>query len=240
MDFKGATSLFADPDFDGDPVQIYNPEPTEPPVPPDPDDSGPDSGPFPPPSGPGSTKYHVDKVPVKIIRERVQYVDGNGQLITESIRDYTRTQVRKQYALMDDFINRWSAADQKRAIVQELEQKGIPLDALQSAVGRDYDPFDLILHVAYDAAPLTRQERAARIRKKNYFTRYGAEARAVMEALLTKYADQGLDAIESPEALKIVPFPQIGTPVEIITAFGGRKEFQSALRDFKTQLYATA
>jgi len=239
MDFKGATCLFADPDFDGDPVQIYNPEPTEPPVPPDPEGQDPDPGPFPPPPGPSPTKYHVDRVPVRVIRERVQYVGSEGRLITESVKDYTRTQVRKQYALIDDFINRWSAAEQKRVIVHELEQKGIPFEALESTVGHGYDPFDLILHVAYDQPPLTRKERAERVRKRNYFTRFGTEARAVMEALLDKYADVGIDAIESPDALKIIPFPKLGTPVEIITAFGGRKEFQAALRDFKTQLYAT-
>lgn len=240
MDFKGATSLFADPDFDGDPVQIYNPDPGEPPTPPDPEDPGPDPGPFPEPPGPGRTKYHPQNVSVKVIRERVQYIGADGQLMTESIKDYTRTQVRKQYALMDDFINRWSAAEQKHAIVQELEQKGIPFDALESAVGRDYDPFDLILHVAYDTPPLTRKERADRVRRKDYFTRYGPQARAVMEALLDKYADQGLDSLESPDALKVIPFTSMGTPVEIIKSFGGRKQYLAALRDLESQLYQTA
>jgi type I restriction enzyme R subunit len=240
MDFKGATRLFADPDFDGDPVQIYNPEPDDSPVPPDPpEDDGPgtDSGPFPPPPGPGRTKYHVDKVPVKIIRERVEYMDGSGKLVTESLKDYSRTQVRKKYALMDDFINTWTAADKKTAIVKELEERGLPLADLEDAVGHDYDPFDLILHVAYDEPPLTRKERAERVRKKNYFSRFGTEARKVMEALLDKYADRGIESIESPDTLKIVPFPELGTPVELIHAFGGRKQFQSAMRDFKQQLY---
>jgi type I restriction enzyme, R subunit len=222
MDFKGATCLFADPDFDGDPVQVYNPDPGEPPVPPEPPESGPDPGPFPEPPGPGRTKYHPENVSVSVIRERVQYIGGDGQLMTESVKDYTRTQVRKQYALMADFINRWSAAEQKRAIIQELEQRGIPFDALEAAVGRDYDPFDLILHVAYDELPLTRRERTDRVRKRNYFTRFGPKARAVMEALLDKYADQGLDSLESPDALKVIPFTTIGTPVEIVHAFGGR------------------
>src|SRR6266516_4004138 len=122
----------------------------------------------------------------------------------------------KKFVLFDDFLNTWSKAEQKRAIISELEQQGLPLDALQEIVGRDYDPFDLICHVAYDQPPLTRKERAQQVRKRNYFGRFGDKARAVMEALLDKYADQGIDAIESPDALKIVPFPLIGTPVEII------------------------
>jgi type I restriction enzyme R subunit len=241
MDFKGATSLFADPDFDGEPVQIYEPDPSEPPQPPDEpgqDDGGTIIDPFPPGSGPA--KFHVDKVPVKVIRERVQYMGANGQLITESVKDYTKTQVRKQYALMDDFINRWSAAAQKRAIVDELEQKGIPFEALETAVGRDYDPFDLILHVAYDQPPLTRKERAENVRKRNYFGRYSGKARQVMEALLDKYADHGLEALESNDALKVIPFPEMGTPVELTAAFGKKGSYRAAIRDLEQQLYQTA
>lgn len=117
---------------------------------------------------------------------------------------------------------------------------GRSVGCLEDIVGCGYDPFDLICHVAYDEPPLTRKERAARVRKKNYFTRYGDKARSVMEALLDKYADQGIEAVESPDAFKIVPFPEMGTPVEIVMAFGGRNQFQSAMRDLKTQLYQTA
>jgi type I restriction enzyme R subunit len=237
MDFKGATQLFADPDFDGEPVQIYEPDPGEPPEPPG---AGGDPGPLPPDPPAGRPKYHVATVPVKVIRERVQYMGGDGRLITESVRDYTRTQVRKQYALMDEFINQWSSAEKKCAIIHQLEQQGLLLEALQQAVGRDYDPFDLILHVAYDQPPLTRKERADRVRKRNYFARYGDKARAVMESLLDKYADQGLDAFESSDVLKITPFPQIGTPVAIVREFGGRVQYQAALRDLKAQLYTAA
>ncbi len=148
--------------------------------------------------------------------------------------------MRKKFVLFDDFLNTWSKAEQKRAIISELEQQGLPLDALEEIVGRDYDAFDLICHVAYDQPPLTRKERAQQVRKRNYFGRFGDKARAVMEALLDKYADQGIEAIESPDTLKIVPFPTIGTPVELIQAFGGRNQFLSAMRDLKTQLYATA
>jgi type I restriction enzyme R subunit len=177
---------------------------------------------------------------VKVVRERVQYMGGDGRLVTESVKDYTRTQVRKQYALMDEFINQWSSAEKKCAILHQLEAQGLPLEALEQAVGRDYDPFDLILHVAYDQPPLTRKERADRVRKRNYFARYGPKARAVMEALLEKYADQGLEAFESSDVLKVAPFPQLGTPVEIVREFGGRVRYQSAVRDLAMQLYRTA
>ena len=234
MDFKGATSLFADPDFDGEPVEIYDPDPDDPPRPPGENEEPPVE---PPPPGPRRAKYHVGDVPVKIVRERVQFIGADGNLATESVKDYTRKTVLKKYALFDDFLNTWSKAEQKVAILSELEEQGVPFEALEDAVGRNYDPFDLICHVAYDQPPLTRKERAEQVRKRNYFARFGDKARAVMEALLDKYADQGIEAIESPDALKIVPFPQLGTPVEIIQAFGGRNQFQSAMRDLKKQLY---
>ncbi|HSU56675.1 MAG TPA: DEAD/DEAH box helicase family protein [Candidatus Dormibacteraeota bacterium] len=236
MDFKGATSLFSDPDFDGDPVQIYEPEPGEPPEPPE---SEGDPDPPPPDPSSGRPKYHVDGVPVKVLRERVQYMGGDGRLITESVKDYTRTQVRKQYALMDEFINQWSNAEKKCAVIHQLEQQGIPLEALQQVVGRDYDPFDLILHVAYDQPPLTRKERAERVRNTTYFARYGPKARAVMEALLDKYADQGPESVESPDVLKVIPFPQLGTPVELIQAFGSREKYLRAVNELETKIYAT-
>jgi type I restriction enzyme R subunit len=237
MDFKGATKLFQDDKFDGPPEQIYEPEPDDPPTPDDPE------GPIiidPPPPGPGREKFYVANVSAKIVRERTQFIGGDGKLMTESVKDFTRKTMLKKYALVDDFLNIWSKAAQKRAIVRELEEQGIPLDALEDAVGRDYDPFDLVCHVAYDQPPLTRKERAERVRKRNYFTRYGDKTRAVMEAILNQYSNQGLEAIESPDALKIFPFTQIGTPVEIIKSFGGRPKFQAALRDLETQIYQAA
>jgi type I restriction enzyme R subunit len=237
MDFKGATKLFLDPDFDGDPVQIYEPEPDDPPTPDDPYEPT-TTDPIPP--GFGREKYHVANVSAKILRERTQFLGGDGKLVTESVKDYTRKTVLKKYALVDDFLNTWSKAAQKRAIVRELEEQNIPLDMLQDAVGKDYDPFDLVCHVAYDQPPLTRKERADNVRKRNYFARYGERTRAVMEAILNQYSNQGIEAIESPDALKVFPFTQIGTPVEIIQAFGGRNQFQAALRDLENQIYTTA
>jgi type I restriction enzyme R subunit len=237
MDFKGATVLFQDDKFDGPPENIYEPEPDDPPTPDDDDDGGTGGG---EPPGPGREKYHVANVSAKILRERTQFIGGDGKLATESVKDFTRKTVCKKYALVDDFLNTWSKAAQKKAIVRELEEQGIPFDALQDAVGRDYDPFDLVCHVAYDQPPLTRKERADNVRKRNYFTRYGDRTRAVMEAVLNQYSNQGLEAIESPDALKIYPFTQIGTPVEIIKAFGGRNQFQAALRDLENQIYRAA
>jgi type I restriction enzyme, R subunit len=207
MDFKRATLLFADPNFDGDPVQIYEPDPVDPPEPPEPPD-GP--GPDLPPPGPPRDKFHVAGVAVNVLRETVQFVGGDGRIVTESVKDYTRKTVRKRFALFDDFLNTWSKAEQKQAIIHELEDQGLPLNALEEIVGHDYDPFDLICHVAYDEPPLTRKERAGRVRKKNYFNRFGPQARAVMEALLDKYSDHGIEAVESHDALKVVPFPDIG------------------------------
>ena len=235
MDFKGATRLFLDPNFDGDPVSIYDPKPKDPPEPSDDDDDGGD-GPTDPPPG-SRPKFHVAGVPVSVLRERTQFLDADGNLNTASVKDYTRKTVRQKFALFDDFLKFWSKAEQKRIIIHEMEEQGVPLGALEETIGRDFDPFDLICHVAYDEPPLTRKERAAKVRKDNYFTRYGGKAREVMEALLDQYADQGIEAIESPEVFKVAPFTRLGTSVEIIQAFGGRNQFVSALRDLKAHLY---
>lgn len=214
MDFKKATELFADKDFDGDPVQIYEPGPDDTPVPPDddpettddedPDDKGdtvddlPGGGIIEEPPLPGKRiKYYVDDVEVAVVAERVQYYGTDGKLITESLTDYTKKTVQKDYASLDEFLTRWSAADQKQAIVEELEEHGLLLEALRETVGKDYEPFDLICHVAFDRRPLTRRERAQKVRKQDYFAKYGEQARAVLDALLEKYADEGLAAIEA-------------------------------------------
>jgi type I restriction enzyme, R subunit len=231
MDFKGATKLFADPEFDGDPVQIYNPDPVDPPDPPEPPEP-------PQPPGPGRTKYHVADVSVSVVRQRTEFRDASGRLVTESVKDFTGNYIRQKFRSLDDFLNRWSAADQKQALVRELEQHGLPLAELEEAVGKDYDPFDLVLHVAFDQKPLTRRERAERVKKRDYFGKYGPKARQVLEALLEKYADQGLDPIESPDALKVTPFPDIGTPVEIVRAFGGRRQYLAAVRGLEHEIYA--
>jgi type I restriction enzyme R subunit len=253
MDFRRATALFADPDFDGDPVQIYEPGPDQPPIPPD-DEPQPgeeeaggqgegDADPFggkQDPFGPGVTRYYVDDVEVRVVTERVQYLDADGNLITESLRDYTRKTLRKAYASLDAFLNAWNDADRKQVILEELVAQGVFLDELAEQVGRDYDAFDLVCHVAFDQPPLTRQERAEKVRKRNVFASYGDQARAVLDALLQKYADAGIRSVESLEILKVDPLPTLGTPVEIVKLFGGKAAYLAAVRQLESALYQKA
>lgn len=253
MDFKRATSLFADPDFDGDPVQIYEPKEDEGVVPPeDGDVDSEESESEPPgplgddfPGGGGSTgepprKYVVNNVDVRVATQRVQYLDANGKLITESLRDYSRRTVLQEYASLGEFLTAWNEADRKQAILEELATKGVFLDELSDQVGRDYDAFDLVCHVAFDRPPLTRYERAEKVRKRDLFTKYEEKSRAVLEALLDKYADSGLRSIESMDILKVDPLKGFGTPVEIINLFGGKPAYQVAIRELEDALYQGA
>ncbi len=252
MDFKRATALFADPSFDGDPVQIYEPRPGESPVPPEerPEMETEEAAAGPTYDTPGpteplhahqqQTRYVVDDVEVKVVSERVQYLDGDGRLITESLKDYTRKKVRKAYASLNAFLNAWEKADRKQAIVEELSSRGVFLDELAEQVGRDFDAFDLICHVAFDQPPLTRRERVEKVRKRNVFAQYGDKAHAVLEALLDKYADAGLKSVESLEILKVNPLSTFGTPVEIVNLFGGKQDYLAAIQELETQLYQEA
>ena len=239
MDFKRATALFADPAFDGDPVQIYEPRTNDPAVPPDPDDlRGTLSDPAPPTDPtPGAVKYYVDDVEVTIASERVQYLDANGKLITESLKDYTRKTVRQAYTSLDAFLTGWRDADRKQVIIEELASQGVFLDELAEQVGKGFDAFDLVCHIAFDQPPLTRRERAERVKKRNLFGKYGEQARAVLEALLQKYADTGIRSVESLEILKVDPLTRFGTPIEIVKIFGGKQPYLAAIHELETQLY---
>ena len=260
MDFKRATTLFADPDFDGEPVQIYEPRVDQPAVFPDdpadtatgdPDD--PAEGAFPddinyldtPDGDPGHgkdrpAKYYVHNVEVRIATERVQYLDEHGKLITESLRDYTRRTLRAAYTSLDGFLTAWNDADRKKAILDELAEKGVFLDELAAMVGREYDAFDLICHVAWDRPPLTRRERADNVQKRDAFARYGEQARAVLEALLRKYADTGILAIDTIDVLRVDPIARLGTPMEITQWFGGKEAYLAAVRALELALYPKA
>jgi type I restriction enzyme R subunit len=261
IDFRGATAHFADPNFDGDPVQIYEPGEDGPITPPDdvpptadeedpiPPQPGEDEtvvfDPAPPdiniPPGDGRrSKVYVDGVPVTIIVERVEYLDENGKLVTESLRDFTRKALKKHFASLDDFLNQWKSAERKEAIIEELANEGLPLDPLAEEVGKDLDPFDLICHVAFDRPPLTRRDRAENVRKRDVFTKYGPQARAVLEALLQKYQDQGVINLGDPRILQVSPFDTMGTPLQLIKQFGTRSDFERAVRELQTAIYQGA
>lgn len=252
MDFKKATELFADKDFDGEPVVIYEPKPDGPVVPPediqidgtdnppgsteDGDEGLPGSGES--EGGSGRVKYVLGDVTVYVLSERVQYYGPEGKLITESLKDYTRSTVRKDYASLDEFLRIWSKADRKAAILQELEQHGLLLEPLADEVGKDFDAFDLICHVAFDQPPLTRRERAEQVKKRNYFAKYSEQARQVLESLLEKYADTGIENIEDIKILTLDPFKDMGTASELVSAFGGKIAYIKALQELEQHLYA--
>ncbi|TAK63622.1 EcoAI/FtnUII family type I restriction enzme subunit R [Methylobacter sp.] len=253
MDFKKATELFADKDFDGEPVMIYVPEGGESPVPPDnefkiilddeigenlpPFEKGGIEGGFDEP-GIGRMKYVLGDVTVYVVAERVQYYGPEGKLITESLKDYTRSTVRKDYSSLDDFLRRWSKAERKAAILHELQEHGLLLEPLADEVGKDFDAFDLICHVAFDQPPLTRRERAENVKKRNYFAKYGEQARKVLETLLEKYADTGIENIEDIKILTLDPFKNMGTASELVSAFGGKPAYLAALYELEENLYA--
>ena len=141
---------------------------------------------------------------------------------------------------MDAFLKRWSSAERKKAVIEELEEDGVLFEPLADAVGKDFDPFDLICHVVYGQPPLTRRERAAKVRKSNYFTRYGETAKKVLDALIEKYADEGIENIEDINVLRLNPINEIGTPMEIIDSFGGREHYMDAVRELEEHIYSAA
>jgi type I restriction enzyme R subunit len=264
LDFRNVTDLFADPDFDGDPVRVKElgqddefdtPEeelgegetltgdegeaiifelPAETPyLIPDIIDGGDIiSGPKP--------KYYVNGVNVAVLNERIQYMDGNGKLITGSLKDYTRQKVREQYQTLDAFLNKWNGTDKKQAVIDELTEQGIVLENLKEAISKEMDIFDMICHTAFNQPPLTRSERVKQVKKRDVFTRYGDQARKVLEALLEKYADEGIENIEDIKILRVNPFDQFGTPTEIIKFFGGKQQYIKALTQLENELYQVA
>ena len=257
VDFRKATNHFADPDFDGEPVQIYEPGEGDPVMPPDNVPPAGDEDPIPPQPGPDETvvdeppditlppgiptpptKFYIRGKPVTVLTERVEYLDENGKLVTESLRDYTRKAIREHYASLDQFLRRWKSAERKEAVIDELAQEGLFLDPLMEEVGKDLDPFDLICHIAFDQPPMTRRDRANNVRKRDVFTKYGPQARAVLEALLAKYQDEGVvTGLDNVKILEIPPFNAMGTPFQLIHEFGSRAGFEKAVHELQTALY---
>ena len=252
IDFRGATSHFADPDFDGDRCRFTNPAKAirsrrrmmrcqrgDDAIPPTPgaDETVVDQPGLPLPPGGPIRKIYVDGVGARILAERVEYLDENGKLVTESLRDFTKTALKKRFASLDDFLKRWKSAERKQAIIEELEAEGLPLDAIADELGKNLDPFDLICHVAFDKKPLTRRERAENVKKRDVFTKYGPQARAVLDALLEKYRDEGMLNLDDANVLQMTALHRDGHPVQLIKAFGGKEGFEQAVHEMQDALY---
>lgn len=262
MDFRNVTDLFADPHFDGDPVMIkvvsgnedlkdenINPETKDDII--DQESGKPvdfgeykegGAGPLPIADN-GETprgKVYVAGVDVSILNERIQYTDGSGKLITESLKDYTKRTIQKEYRSLGDFLSKWNSSDKKKAIIDELEKQGVVTENLIEEVKKDLDVFDLICHIAWDKPALTRKERAENVKKRNYFTKYGDAARRVIEALLDKYADEGIENIEDLAVLKVEPFTKMGTPAEIVNIFGGKEAYLKVIKELEKEIYRAA
>lgn len=262
MDFKGATRLFADPDFDGEPVVIYEPSPDDPVVPPEPTDPPSIGEPAPPPydphppggedtppggntsGGEGRIKYVIDDVPVRVAVEISQYLDTDGKLITEDYRVLLQDDIKKvlqaEFGSLSEFLRRWTSAERKQAVLDELADHGVPLDILQQAVpgGGELDAFDLVAHVAFNQKPLTRRERANNVKKRDVFGQFGEQARAVLEALLEKFADHGVQDIEDAKVLELPPFDQFGSKTQIRRGiFGGIEQYTRAVQALEKALY---
>ena len=253
IDFRKATNNFAEPEFDGDPVSIYEPTETGPICPPDDvDPTNPGvvddgdetiiiDGTGEMPTSPGKrNKIYVDGVSVTILAERVEYLDANGKLITESLKDFSKKALGKHFSSLDQFIKKWNSADRKKAIVEELETEGLLLEAIANDLGRDIDPFDLILYLAFDVPTKTRKQRADSVRNSNIFEKYGPNARKVIEALLLKYQDDGETDVLNFRVLTLPPINRLGTPLEIVNWFGSQSEYQNAMKQMQNTIYAEA
>ena len=243
MDFRNVSRLFADPDWDGEPVQVYEPD----------EDKGDDI--VPPEEGgddlyPQSEgdedfdkdkkhKYRIKDVEVSIISERVQYYDKDGKLITESLKDYSKKNILEEFADLDTFLNRWNSGEKREAIIEELKEHGILLDALRDDIGNpDIDDFDLICHIAFDKPPLTKAERANNVKKRGYLYKYSDVAQKVLEGLLEKYKDEGIKDLEKTEILELHPFSEFGSPLKIVKAFGNKKKYLEAVKELEKEIYA--
>ena len=251
MDFRRVTRLFADSEFDGDPVEedtiIVGEDPkgcfddryeegdsvediiedvSEPF-----DENGDEQ------IRVKKIKYYLNNVEVKLINERVQYLDQNGKLISESLIDYSKKNLQKQFIDLNNFINKWNSEDKKQVILNELEEQGVFLDELRDKVGKDFDEFDLICHVAFDANPLTKQERVNNVKKRNYFTKYGEQAKKVIDILLEKYRTRGVVDIEDINILRLEEFKTVASPQRIVQMFGGKNAYLEVISDLKKQLY---
>lgn len=257
MDFKGATRLFSDPDFDGEPVIIYEPDEDDPVVPPEETEEGiaPHDSTLLDDTSPSQSedtseirepkkKFYLDDVDVDLAAERSQYLDADGKLITEDYRVLLKDQIeqslKESFGTLNVFLKRWNESDKKQAIIDELAEQGIKLELLQQAIpnGEELDVFDLVAHVAFNQKPLTRKERANNVKKRDVFGKYGEQAKAVLEGLVEKFAEHGVQDIENPQVLELPPFDKLGSKTQIRRGiFGGVDQYQNAIKELETELY---
>ena len=253
MDFRNVTDKFADKDFDGDPVRVkeigenedFDTIEDEQELNGDEQNEITQSEEIPDIRGAGpidddnepKEKIYVNGVNVTILNERIQFLDINGKLITGNLKDYTKQQVKKEFSSLNDFLTKWNSQDKKQAIIEELENKGIIYENFKETIGKDMDIFDMICHCAFDMPPLTRAERAQNVKKRNYFSKYGEKAKEILETLLDKYADEGIENIESLNVLKVKPFDSFGSLIEIINIFGGKEKYLSAVIELEYEIY---
>jgi type I restriction enzyme R subunit len=259
IDFRNATDNFADPDFDGDPLRV-KPTTEETDLSTIIEDEFTDESTLideisgeeiemvsPVVREPSSKneyaklpKQYINGVNVAVLVSRELYFDNNGKPITLSLKDYTKNIITQKFASLDDFLIKWNQTEKKEAIIKELQEQGVMVEVLYDAVDKKVDLFDLICHIAYDQPPLTRKERANNVKKRNYFTKYGEQARKVLETLLDKYADEGVENIESIEVLRVKPFDEYGSPIEIINHFGSKINYFQAVKELENELYRKA
>lgn len=254
MDFRNASRLFADKDFNGNPevvIDINGDDSIDAIIEEDNDiqndragseaensdnfnnDEGRENG-FEKPK-----KYYIKDVEVKVLSERIQYIDKNGKLITDSLTDYTRKNILGQYASLDIFLRKWKESKKKQAVVNELQENGVLLDAIREETGQmDIDDFDLILHIAYDKAPLTRIERVKNVQKRGYLYKYSELAQKVLGTLMDKYANDGLKEIEETKVLQLQEFQQFGSPMKIVKAFGGKAAYEQAVKELEDEIFS--
>jgi type I restriction enzyme R subunit len=185
-------------------------------------------------------KVYVAGVDVSILNERIQYLGATGKLTTGSLKEYTRNGLLNEFRTLDNFLSRWNSAERKKAVIDHLAEHDIILENLQEEIRKELDIFDLICHIAWDRPPLSRRERAEQVVKRDYFTRYGDKARIVLQALLDKYARDGIENIEEMKVLTIDPFKSIGTPTEIVNLFGGKVAYQQAVKELESEIYRMA
>ena len=254
LDFRDASRMFADPTFNGPAICILEPKEGEA-IPPEEDDAIiPEDGienlggtEFADAPGliPDKIKTKHEKIRVRgidvfVMSERVQYYDKDGKLITEDLKKYSKKNILQEYATLNDFLTKWNSEEKRKVIIEELKEQGILLDALRQEVNNpDLDDFDLICHIAYDKKPLTKSERARKVKQKGYFEKYSEQAKNVLMALLDKYATDGIADFEDRRVLELEEFRQYGNPLTIVNKiFGGLKGYLTAVRELKTQIYA--